>query len=63
MSLNRCRLDEGADGQMLNSNTRRPFSTGDPCVDRGVTFAYQAQAHSDAMKAVTEFVSATLRPK
>jgi len=47
---------------MLNANTGKPFSLGDPCVDRGVTVAYQAQAHSDALKAVTEFVAATLRP-
>lgn len=63
ISLNRCQLAEGADGQMLNANTRQPFSLGDPCIGRGVTAAYQAQAHSDAMKAVTEFVAATLRPK
>lgn len=63
ISLNRCRLAEGADGQMLNANTRQPFSLGDPCVGRGVTLAYQAQAHSEAVKAVSEFVAATLRPK
>lgn len=63
ISLNRCQLAEGADGQMLNANTRQPFSLADPCVDRGVTVAYQAQAHSEAVKAVTEFVAATLRPK
>jgi len=63
ISLNRCRLDEGVDGQMLNRSTRQPFGPSDTCRDRGVTSAYQAQAHSDAMKAVTEFVTATLRPK
>jgi len=63
ISLNRCRLDEVADGQMLNANTRQPFSLGDPCIGRGVTVAYQPQAHTDAVKAVTEFVAATLRPK
>lgn len=63
ISLNRCQLDEGADGQMLNANTRQPFSLADPCVGRGVTAAYQAQAHSEAVQAVTEFVAATLRPK
>jgi len=63
VSLNRCQLAEGADGQMLNASTRQPFDLRDPCVDRGVTLAYQAQAHSEAVKAVTEFVAATLRPK
>ena len=59
----RCRLEEGADGQMLTSNTKQPFALGDPCVGRGRTLAYHAQAHSDALKAVTEFVATTLRPK
>ena len=63
ISVMRCRLEEGADGQMLTSNTRQPFGLGDPCVGRGRTLAYHAQAHSDALKAVTEFVAATLKPK
>lgn len=63
-SLVRCRLEEGANGQMLNSSTRQPFTRSDPCIDRGTTVAYHAQAHSEALKAVTEFVAATLlRPK
>ena len=63
VSLIRCQLTEAADGQMLNASTRQPFSLGDPCVARGVTVAYHAQAHSESLKAVTEFVAATLRPK
>jgi len=63
ISLNRCRLEEGADGQMLNSETRQVFSGGDACVVRGGTVAYHAQAHADSLKAVTEFVATTLRPK
>jgi dienelactone hydrolase len=63
IGLNRCRLEEGVDGQLVDSNTRQPFGLADPCVDRGVTVAYHAQAHSDALKAVTEFVATTLRPK
>jgi dienelactone hydrolase len=62
-SLVRCRLEEGADGQNINSSTRQPFTPSDPCVVRGTTVAYHAQAHTEALKAVTDFVSATLRPK
>ena len=62
-SFVRCRVEEGADGQMLNSSTRQPFTSSDPCVARGRTLAYHAQAHSEALKAVTEFVATTLRPK
>lgn len=63
ITVTRCRLEEGANGQMLNSNTGQPFGFSDPCVGRGRTLAYDAQAHSDALKAVTEFVATTLRPK
>jgi len=62
ISLNRCQLAEGADGQILNANTRQPFGLGDPCVGRGITVAYQVEAHTESVKAVTEFVVATLRP-
>lgn len=62
-SFVRCRLEEGADGQMLNSSTRQPFTLSDPCVDRGRTLAYHAHAHSESLKAVTEFVATTLKPK
>lgn len=63
ISVIRCRLEEGAGGQMLNGSTRQPFSFSDPCIGRGRTLAYHAQAHSDALKAVTEFVATTLRPQ
>lgn len=63
ISVIRCRLEEGADGQMLTSNTRKPFGLGDQCVGRGRTLAYHAQAHGDALKAVTEFVATKLIPK
>jgi len=59
----RCRLEEGPGGQMLNSGTRQPFTFSDPCIGRGRTLAHHPQAHSDALKAVSEFVATTLRPK
>jgi dienelactone hydrolase len=62
-SLARCRLEEGANGVMLNSGTRQPFTPKDSCLDRGTTLAYDAKAHAEALKAVTEFVSATFKIK
>lgn len=59
----RCRLEEGANGQMLVSGTRQPFGLSDPCVSRGRTLAYDAKAHADSMKAVSEFVATALKPK
>jgi dienelactone hydrolase len=62
ISVIKCRLEEGANGQMMTSNTKQPFSLSDPCVGRGRTLAYHAEAHNAALKAVNEFVAATLRP-
>jgi dienelactone hydrolase len=56
-------LEETADGRIVNSRTKQPFTyAGDPCVERGVTIAYDAQAHAEVVKAVKAFVSATPRP-
>jgi dienelactone hydrolase len=57
-------LEEAPDGRIINSQTKQPFTyAADPCVERGVTVAYHAQAHADALKAIKEFITATLQPK
>lgn len=57
-------LEEAPDGRIINSQTKQPFTyAGDPCVERGTTVAYHAQAHAEAVKAIKEFVIATLQPK
>jgi dienelactone hydrolase len=57
-------LEEGPDGRIYNSQTRQPFSNaGDPCVERGVTVAYDEQAYAEALKAIKEFANTTLRLK
>ena len=64
-SFVRCRLEETADGQFLNIATSQPFTPRDACVERGrtSTTAYHAPAHAEAVKAVTELIAATLKPK
>ena len=60
----RCRLEEASDGRIVSSETKQPFTTaGDPCVEKGVTLAYNADAHVQALGAVKQFVAATLKPK
>jgi len=59
----RCQLEEAANGQIINSQTKQPFTYSDPCVELGPTVAYNAQAHSEAQKAVRELVAAVLMPK
>jgi dienelactone hydrolase len=57
-------LEEIPGGRIVNSRTRRLFTyASDPCVERGATVAYNAQAHAAAVKAIKEFLIATLQPK
>jgi dienelactone hydrolase len=60
----RCpQLEEATDGRIINSQTKQTFSwNGDPCVERGVTIAYDPQAYGEAQKAVRELVTAVLKP-
>jgi hypothetical protein len=55
-----CRLGEGDAGQILNSNTGKPFDGNDPCMEKGATFAaYNEAATVATTKAVKEFLVAT----
>ena len=58
-----CRLEEVADGRVINSRTKETFTYSDPCVERGATIAYDEQAYEAAQRALREFITATLAPK
>ncbi len=58
-----CRLEEGGNGQILNSRTGNPFDLNDPCVEKGATIAYNEAATAATTKAVTEFLVATFHLK
>lgn len=47
-----CRMEENPVGRIVTSQT-------EPCVERGATIAYNAQAHSESLKAVKEFLTMT----
>ena len=59
----RCTLEERPVGQIINSQTAQPFSLDDPCVERGATVAYNAQAHSEALRAVKSFLTTAFKLK
>lgn len=59
----RCALEEVADGRIINSRTKQTFTYNDPCIEYGPTLAYNAQAHGEAQKALTELMSAVRKPK
>lgn len=58
-----CQLEEAPQGQIINSVSRQPFTYNDPCVERGTTIAYNAQAHAESQKAVRDFLTATFSLK
>jgi dienelactone hydrolase len=58
-----CTLEENAVGQIINSQTKQPFTYSDPCVEKGPTVVYNAQATDEALKVVKDFLSVTFKLK
>jgi dienelactone hydrolase len=58
-----CTLEENPVGQIINSQTRQPYTFRDPSMERGATIGYSAEAHGKAIKAVKEFLTATFNLK
>jgi dienelactone hydrolase len=52
----RCRIAERAAGEVINAETGTPFKFDDPCMTRGASIGYDAQAHAAATQAVKEFL-------
>jgi dienelactone hydrolase len=57
----RCSFEEMSPGQIINTRTRVPMSYEDPCYERGATLGYDAAAHGEAIKAVTEVLKAAFK--
>lgn len=56
-----CTLQEEPRGQIINAETRQPFTQADPCVERGPHLAYNPAAHAAAVQAVKDLLRATFR--
>jgi dienelactone hydrolase len=54
-----CSLEEGPNGQTLNSKTKQRFDLNDACVEKGPMVGYNAAAHEATVKAVKEFLTTT----
>ncbi len=61
LSTRNCRRVEGDDGRILNSATGKSFDMSDPCVERGLTFAYNEAAATATVAAVKAFLTDTLK--
>lgn len=62
-NLGRCRIEEASEGRLVNSETKQLFTDHDPCITRGATIGYNAEAHADAVRAVTGLVNTVLKGK
>jgi len=52
----RCALEEGPDGQILDSETGQPFTYSNLCADRGATVGYNQAAHEKSVQAVEKIL-------
>jgi dienelactone hydrolase len=59
----RCQIEEASEGHLVNSETKQPFTYKDPCVERGTTIAYDADAAAGARAAVKELIAGVLLSK
>jgi dienelactone hydrolase len=62
-TMRHCTIEEKPIGRMIVRGTERVFTLTDPCVERGVTIGYNAQAHSEAIRAVEQFLRTTFKLK
>lgn len=62
-NLARCRIEEAPEGRLVNSDTKQLFTDHDACVTRGATLGYNAEAHAEAVRAVTRLVNTVLKGK
>ena len=60
-TMRQCQLAEAEDGVVINVKTKEPFTYADPCVQYGVTIAYDEKAATEARKAVKDLVITTLK--
>ncbi len=60
LTTRRCRLVEGADGTVVNTESGQPHGPSDPCLERGTTIGYNEAATRAAMEEVKAFLKPIL---
>jgi dienelactone hydrolase len=59
----KCTLAEGDGGALVNADTKQPFTPTDPCLEKGVTVAYQEAAAKKSHADVVAFLREALKAK
>jgi dienelactone hydrolase len=62
-TIRNCSLEEGENGEIINSKTGKPFDGKDPCIEKGVHIGYNAAAYQATLIAVKDFLRATFNIK
>lgn len=56
-----CAIKEGANGQLFNAKTGKPYDLSDPCVEKGPHVGYNAAAQQATIAGVREFLRTTFK--
>jgi len=56
----RCEIVETDNGRLLDRETQQPFTYSDPCVEKGVTIAYDSAAAAQAKTFLRDFLNSAL---
>ena len=62
-TIRNCSLEEGENGEIIDSKTGKPFDGKNPCIEKGVHIGYNAAADQATLKAVKDFLRATFNIK
>lgn len=62
-TIRNCSLEEGENGEIIDSKTGEPFDGKDPCIEKGVHFGYNPAAYQATLEAVKDFLRATFNIK
>jgi dienelactone hydrolase len=62
-TIRNCSLEEGENGEILDSKTGKPFDGQNPCIEKGVHIGYNDAAYQATLKAVKDFLRATFNIK
>ena len=57
----KCRLNEAPQATIVNTETGKPFTYGDPCIERGATVAHSASAAASARADVATFLKSVFK--
>lgn len=60
-SSRNCSLVEGDNGKVINAKTQQPFTSSDPCLEKGVTIGFQQAAAKKSQEDVLSFLKDVLK--